>query len=613
MCGMYGIFRRERACDDVHDRELRRMGERLRLRGPDGHGTFRSADGRVLLGHRRLAIIDLSERAAQPMTTHDGAFTITFNGEIYNYRALRTELEREGYVFRSDSDTEVLLHAYARHGAAMVDKLRGMFAFALFDAAKGALLLARDPYGIKPLYYADDGEHVRFASQVRALRASGALSNEVDAAGLVGFYLLGSVPEPFTIARGVRALPAGHTLWIEAGARCEPKAYFDIAHEYHSASTDTATSVEPESLNTALRESVEHHLIADVAVGAFLSAGIDSGALVGLARDVLGEGALLSGVTLAFDELRGHSADEAPLAATTAKQYGVEHHVRYVTQAEFEEDLPSFFTAMDQPTVDGLNTWFVSKATHELGLKVALSGLGGDELFGGYRSFADLPRWRQVVHRFGPLTKLGSFARVALAPLTRAVSVSPKAAGMLELGGTWPGVYLLRRGLFLPWELPALLGDEQARVGLAELGVLEHIGARLVPDPGNDFARVATLEASLYMRNQLLRDTDWTSMAHSLEVRVPLVDAALLRRFGAKLGFSDDGLRSKRSLAEAPASPLPAEVAGRPKTGFTTPIDRWLERSEILGGWQRHAALRRRGVHWARRYSHCVAMQYLET
>ena len=182
----------------------------------------------------------------------------------------------------------------------------------------------------------------------------------------------------------------------------------------------------------------------------------------------------------------------------------------------------------------------------------------------------------------------------------------------MELGATWPGVYLLRRGLFLPWELPALLGDEQARVGLAELGVIEHIGARLVPDPGNDFVRVATLEASLYMRNQLLRDTDWTSMAHSLEVRVPLVDAVLLQSCGAKLGFAQDGLRSKRSLAQAPAHPLPAEVTGRLKTGFTTPIDRWLKQSEMLGAWRRHAALRRRGVHWARRYSHCVAMQYLE-
>jgi asparagine synthase (glutamine-hydrolysing) len=562
------------------------------------------------------------------MTTRDGALTVTFNGEIYNYRALRTELEREGSVFQSDSDTEVLLHAYARHGAAMVDKLRGMFAFALFDAAKGALLLARDPYGIKPLYYADDGEYVRFASQVRALRASGALSNEIDAAGLVGFFLLGSVPEPFTIARGVRALPAGHMLWIEADAPSEPKPFFDIAQTYHSAGAGVASSVgcaradalsvpatgdARAELNEALRASVAHHLVADVAVGAFLSAGIDSGAVVGLAREVLGEGARLCGVTLAFDELRGSADDEAPLAATVAKQYGVEHHVRYVTQAEFEEDLSKFFTAMDQPTVDGLNTWFVSKATHELGLKVALSGVGGDELFGGYPSFADLPHWHRAVHALGPLTTLGRYARVALSPMTRVLSISPKAASILELGSTWPGVYLLRRGLFMPWELPALLGDEQARVGLAELGVLEHIGARLVPDPGNDFARVATLEATLFMRNQLLRDTDWTSMAHSLEVRVPWVDAALLRSCGAKLGFAEDGLRAKRSLAEAPVRALPMEVIGRPKTGFTTPIDRWLKQTDMLGAWRGHAALRREGVHWARRYSHCVAMRYLET
>ena len=230
-------------------------------------------------------------------------------------------------------------------------------------------------------------------------------------------------------------------------------------------------------------------------------------------------------MNVAFEEFRGRSDDEAPLAADVARLFGTDHSVRVVHEAEFEADLPRIFAAMDQPTIDGVNTWFVSKAARERGLKVALSGLGGDELFGGYPSFRDLPLWVGALRLPGQLPGLGLAFRRAygvMAQFTRPTNL--KAAGLFEYGGSYPGAYLLRRGLFMPWELPGLLGEELAQEGLARLDPLAHIAGALSPDPGHPFARVAALEASLYMRNQLLRDTDWASMAHSLEVRVPLVD-----------------------------------------------------------------------------------------
>ena len=274
------------------------------LRGPDGKGAWYSEDGRVGFGHRRLSIIDLTDAGAQPMASADGSLVVTFNGEIYNYRELRKGLEAKGKIFRSHSDTEVLLHLYAERGEEMVHDLRGMFAFALWDGRRQSLFLARDPYGIKPLYYADDGWTVRFASQVKALLAGGRVSREPEPAGWVGFCLFGSVPEPYTTYQEIRALPAGSTLWVDRIGPCEPKPYFSIAAVYRRAECDRTPAPDRQfAIREALFDSVRHHLVADVPVGAFLSAGVDSGALVGLMRDS-GQSDLQT-VTLAFEEFKG--------------------------------------------------------------------------------------------------------------------------------------------------------------------------------------------------------------------------------------------------------------------------------------------------------------------
>ncbi len=561
------------------------MNDRMAARGPDGSGLWLSDDGRMGFAHRRLAIIDLSDSGAQPMHSACGRFSITFNGEIYNYRELRAELQSKGYAFRGGSDTEVMLQLYADCGVEMVGKLRGMFAFGLWDAEKRILLLARDPLGIKPLYWADDGWTLRFASQAKALLAGGQLKCQPDPAGIVGFHLFGSVPEPFTVWRGIQALPAGTTLTVDACGPGAPRRYYDVASALaaRAAKGESADADPRRQLAEAVHDSVRHHLVADVPVAVFLSAGLDSGALLGTmaelgARDV-------SAVTLGFSEFEGLAHDEVPLAAGMARRYGARHIVRTIDRAEFEHDLPAIFDAMDLPTIDGINTWFVAKAAREVGIKVALSGLGADECFGGYPSFVDVPRSVRWVQPFSWLPGLGVLARHGLSTrLAKGLGLHPKMAGILEYGGSWAGAYLLRRSVYMPWELEDLLEPTLLREGLRRLAPLGVIAAELQAGRLLDaFDKVAALETTLYMRNQLLRDADWAGMAHGVEIRVPYVDPVFLASLPA--GNVLARLDAKKAVASVPVPPLPAAIQNRPKTGFATPVGRWLcEATEASAG-----------------------------
>lgn len=603
MCGIAGIHAYHYAANPVDHTELQSIRDHMRARGPDGQGEWYTADRKVGLAHRRLAIIDLNERAAQPMQSADGQLVVTFNGEIYNYRQLRQQLAARGCQFRTESDTEVLLHLYAEKGVAMLDDLRGMFAFALWDAREQSTLLARDPYGIKPLYYADDGWTCRFASQVKALLA-GKVSRVAEPAGIVGFYLLGSVPEPYTLYQDIRAVPAGAYVRITATGAGSPKHYFEPGRIW----ADAANAKPPNAadiqaiVRAGLLDSVASHLIADVPVGAFLSAGIDSGALVGLMKDAGQQ--QVSTVTLGFREYAGTAADEVPLAAEVAQHYGVQHRVRMIDEAEFQRELPAIIAAMDQPSIDGINSWFVSKAAHEAGLKVAVSGVGGDELFGGYPSFREVPHWVRRLWLPAAIPGVGAATEhlhATFAPLFAAVN--PKAGSMLRYGGTYAGAYLLKRGLFLPKDLQALLGKEVAEAGLQRLRPLQYLQRQLQPlgSCNNPHAIVATLESAVYLRNQLLRDTDWASMAHSLEVRTPLVDAVLTRTLAASL-LALPG-NKKSLLAASPAKPLPSTVASRAKTGFTTPVDKWQANGTSSQTWRQQPALTAANCPWARRWA----------
>lgn len=568
MCGINGILRLADTAPPIDRDELLRTRDAMTARGPDGWGAWVSADGRAALASRRLAILDLSEAGAQPMLSGDGRFVIVMNGEIYNFLELRREL---GSQFRSRSDTEVVLALYAREGAAMLARLRGMYGLAIWDDREKTLLLARDPLGIKPLYLSEEGGTLRFASQVKALEAGGAVSREVDPAGLAGFLLWGSVPEPLTIRKAVRALPAGHYVIVRDGQIGPIGPICPI--------------VDPMEPAAAVEDSVVAHLVSDVPVAVFLSAGLDSGLIAALARRHLPEPPAT--FTLSFEETAGTPLDEAPLAAEVARTLGTRHVERRVGRADFQGWWRGALAAMDQPSIDGFNTYAVSRAAHEAGLKVVLSGLGGDEVFGSYPSFQDVPRMARTAQRASKVPGLAAL----WPPLARTFFRDrPKLAGLLRYGRTLPGAYFLRRGLYLPEELPGLMGRDAAEEALRRYDpVAEKNG-----QAGDAWTTVHLLETTRYMRNQLLRDSDWASMASSVELRVPLVDAWLRERLAAN-GFEPARGQGKAALVRRAAPELPAALWTRPKSGFFIPVLEWLEPGgggKSLGGQSRRLAVR---------------------
>ena len=592
MCGIAGIFSYADSAPSVNREELLRIRETMIKRGPDGAGLWISPDRRVGLAHRRLAIIDLSDAGAQPMATADGRLQITFNGEIYNYRELRRELEAKGFVFRTNSDTEVLLHLYADRGQDMVHALRGMYTFGLWDEARQGLFLVRDPFGIKPLYLADDGKTIRFASQVKALLAGAAIARDEEPAGYAGFLLWGYVPEPFTLYRAIRALPAGSRLWVSRASARTESSFFSIRDEI-ALLRETAGSVSPrdarEALTAAVQTSVRRHMVADVPVGMFLSSGLDSSLIAAHAVDHAG--GRLNTLTLGFSEYRGTADDETVLATQFAARIGSKHETRWVSRNDFFANLDSIFAAMDQPTTDGINTYLVSQAAAQAGMKVALSGLGGDELLAGYPSFVDVPRIVRNVRRLPDLPRLARVIRQVASGLIGS-AFSPKFAGVLEYGRDVPGAYFLRRALFMPWELQRTLDAELVEEGLRRLDTFSQLGAS-IHGIRNQRLEISTLEMEWYMRGQLLRDADWASMAHSLEIRVPFLDIDVYRAVAGLViaGWNPD----KRDAIAVCGKQLPKAMLQRAKTGFTVPVRTWLV--ERYGGGNIGRGLRP----WARR------------
>jgi asparagine synthase (glutamine-hydrolysing) len=619
MCGIAAIFSYGGGDAPPVDRdELRRIRERMVSRGPDGEGEWISPNGRVGLGHRRLSIIDLSPAGAQPMFNGDRSLAIVFNGEIYNYRELRSQLAAKGvlsdspegfpgYQFRSHCDTEVLLALYEQHSAKgqehrMLNDLRGMYAFAIWDEKRQCLFAARDPFGIKPLYYSDNGHTFRLASQVKALRAGGAIDLAPDPAGHVGFFLWGHVPDPFTMFRNIRTLPAGHSMRIGRSGAEAPRCFCSISSilaeaeksgplsvkgsqlsggssrdpDNRSQITDNSLDTRDELLRSALSETVKYHLVADVPVGVFLSSGLDSTMITALAAE---QGGDLRTVTLGFEEYKNTPADEVPLAEEFAKRCGAKHQTIWVSRADFEAERSHLFEAMDRPSTDGVNTFFVSLAAKQAKLKVALSGVGGDELFAGYPSFHDIPRTAQVLKPFASWPSFGSAVRFVSAPILKRFT-SPKYAGLFEYGGSYSGAYLLRRGMFMPWELPELLDPDFVKEGWAELQTLLRLDETLngIRTPR---LKVSALEMDWYMRHQLLRDSDWAGMGHSVEIRVPFVDVDLLRHLAPV--FVHQPSLTKRDVArvcvtraEVSSSEFEARLLDRPKTGFQVPVRDWL-------------------------------------
>ncbi|HWV45869.1 MAG TPA: asparagine synthase (glutamine-hydrolyzing) [Nitrospira sp.] len=573
MCGIAGYCSFE--AGDLLGKEIQqKILDLMKTRGPDGSGVWTDAGDRVTLLHRRLAIQDLSETGAQPMLSDDGRLAITFNGEIYNVAELRRWVP--DYPFKGTSDTEVLLAIYQKFGQQMLKYLRGMYAFAIWDDRNQGLFLARDAYGIKPLYLATTPHGLWFCSQVKPLLEVPGVDLSPEPAAHAGFFLWGSVPEPYTLYRGIRSLRSGHSLWLQRGGEPKDIQFASIAELMAQSAPLSPGQSESERLQDALRESVRAHFVADTPVAVFLSAGLDSSTILGVAAGSFCP-ANLNCLTLGFDAFQNTGCDERAEATHIASHYGVPQHIQVVTQADFEAQSTHFLEAMDQPTIDGINTYFVARMARDAGFKVALSGIGGDELFGGYGSFRQIPQMMNLARAMGGSRRAGRFFREHTEPLFQRVT-SPKYAGVLEYGRRIEGAYLLRRSLFMPWELSKVLDADLADAGLAELERAECEDAELEKLKGLPLhLQISFLESTRYMRNQLLRDADWAGMAHSLEIRTPLVDQFLLKQLSPLL--SSKHPPTKLEMAATPNKPLPQSVLHRKKTGFSVPVREWLTSS----------------------------------
>ena len=556
MCGITGVVRLRADAARIDTDGLVRTRDAMAARGPDGQGLWLEPGGRAALAHRRLAVIDLSEGGSQPMVSSDERFVIVINGEIYNFGELRAELSARGVRFGSQSDTEVVLALFRERGTGMFERLRGMYALGLWDRREQRLLLARDPLGIKPLYYGVRDGCLYFASQVKALESSTPLGRGTDAGAVCAFLMWGSVPEPLTLRPDIRSVPAGHWIAVQDGHVSDPVP-FQPPEEQRSE----------DDLRAALVDSVRAHTVADVPVAVFLSAGLDSALVTSLVRNALREPPVT--LTLGFEALRGTPWDETSGAAAVARRLGTRHVEHWLDAAALRAAWSDALARMDQPTIDGFNVYLVCRAARAERLKVALCGLGGDELLGGYPSFRQVPRWTREVRAL----RLVPGLRAAWPYVARRFGpAQPKLAGLLEHGGTFAGAYFLKRGLFLPGELPGLVGQAMAEEGLAAHDPVEHAAGLLhQQDAGHTaWEKVHELETRCYLRNQLLRDADWAAMAHSIELRVPLADAHLYL-LARKLRFQPAQSMGKRAFVRSMLTQLPAEVDRRPKSGFMVP------------------------------------------
>ena len=571
MCGIIGIVS-ARPQSDIRD-ALARGTRSMAHRGPDDEGLeFLSAESdplTVAFGHRRLSILDLSPAGHQPMRDEATGNWITYNGEVFNFKEIRPALEQQQIQFRSDSDTEVLLKGLGVKGLDAVKDWRGMFALGLWEPSPRRLTLIRDRLGIKPVYYYYDGKTFAFASEVKALLKTGLVPRTISRPALKSYLAYGSVQQPLTIIENVHALLPGHWLRFENG-EIKTGQYWDL-----TATCNTRQVKDEETLvgevRELLQESVRLRMVADVPVGAFLSGGIDSSAIVSLMRH--STNGSIKTFSVCFDE---QEYSEQAFANAVAEKFGTEHYPVLVRENDILKKLPRILESMDQPSVDGINSYIVSEATAEAGLKVALSGLGGDEAFAGYSYFRTIgrdERWRNKVRQVpAPLRHLAGTTVAKFASSNRAT----KLAGLLKSSELDLHSLLLYRQLFTEEQRSSLLGNGKPHRTSEELTRLLQSISNFSNDPVN---QASVLDLGTYMSNTLLRDADVMSMAHSLEVRVPLIDHRLIEYLLSVPGeLKVRENRPKWLLVDA-TSDLPPEIVNRRKQGFEFPFEHWLKNS----------------------------------
>jgi len=634
MCGIAGIYLNKKTVKK-EQKELaaviKKMNESQKRRGPDDEGIFSFERG--VFGHRRLSIIDLSKAGHQPMifnirTSDVPKLAIAFNGEIYNFLELRKELEKKSYKFKTKTDTEVILALYAEYKEKSFSMLRGMFAFGLWDARNQRLFLVKDRYGIKPLYYYSDNEKLIFSSTVKALEKSGLFRVEKNPQAMIGFLLFGSVPLPLTTVKNVFAIPSGHYLVREADGRQKMVQYYsslDFFNIRRSNALDRSNFLRNlrklsfhnnfhniiNEVRQRLKESVNLHLISDAPLGVFLSGGLDSSVIAALAAYNMGKSDLpnidgnvrrsdfqkLTTLSIIFDE---PEFSEEYYSDLVAQKISSDHCKIKITKKDFEESFDEIFEAMDQPTIDGVNTFFIAKAAKQVGLKTVLSGLGADEIFLGYPHF----RKAKILRKIQNLPK---FLKPSL-DLASLFGGRYKKLSYLKNSDIL-SFYLGIRGLFAPQEAAKILDIDEKEVndfiinmGKSDLPrgstsqILTANSQEVEPRQIDPINLLSYLELKFYLQNQLLKDTDFMSMYHSIEVRVPFLDHPLVEYLSGlspnvKLGKEIN----KPLLVEAVRELLPQEIFTRPKMGFTFPFQKWIGKD---------------GKHWSRDWATVVLRRW---
>jgi asparagine synthase (glutamine-hydrolysing) len=571
------------------------MTRALAHRGPDGEGVVQCAAGAAdsasarptcVLGHRRLAIIDLSPRGAQPMASRDAPIWATYNGEIYNFRQVRRELERIGRVFRTDSDTEVLLQGYEEWGSRVIERLRGMFAFAIWDGQMNQLVVARDRLGIKPLYLYRTGDGVLFASELRALLASGLIPRRLDPVALDQFLSYQAVPPPRTLVQGIELLLPGHVAVATPPGRFEQHPYWDLldcAEPFDGNGSDRDAI--QRRVRELLLESIGLHLVSDVPVGVFLSGGVDSSAIVALMREA---GVLPRTFCVTFP---GTPFDESSYARAVATAFETDHVEIPLEAGSVPAQVAEAAASIDHPSGDGINTFVISRAVRAAGMKVTLSGLGGDEFFGGYPSFQRFAKYGSYARAWG---RSPEPLRSGLAAAVRAVGDRTigtlKTAALLESDGSLPQMFPIMRQLFSASQRSALLAPDVWR--LAASAADPYVGLlRSAEERANGLGTMSLVsyaEARTYMHDVLLRDTDQMSMRWGLEVRVPLLDHRVVEYLmSLPDALKEPGDRPKGLLLDSLSRPLPDACVSRAKQGFVLPFDVWM-RGELRAFCEQH-------------------------
>ena len=564
MCGFIASFGFEFKKDDFKD-----ALEHLARRGPDSEGIWSDKD--IFLGSRRLAIFDLNIRSNQPMISLCDRYVIVFNGSIYNYKELRNYLISKNIKLKTQSDTEVLLELYSLEGNKMLNKLKGMFAFVIWDKKNKELFAARDPYGIKPLYIGLNDNGVILASQVKTIISTKFIDQEEDLYSQFSFYNFGFVIEPRTWFKNIKSLKPGFFIKVKDPNNIIEKSWYNFNKNWINADDPRSKKekILKEKIIKSITNSVERHLISDVPIGIFLSSGVDSSLLAGIASQKTKK--KIKAITVSFEEFENSDYNEISKAKKIAKRFGLEHHIFKVTKEDFKKDLPHILKAMDQPTIDGINVWYASKAAAKLNLKVVFSGLGGDELFFGYNHFKTIPllfKLNNYINKIPILSKLYTLVFKIISKIRRdkRIKAVTKSDSILDL-------FILKRTIIPSSEIVKnKVFLKEISKGFYEKTFNKHENHLFL----NKKIFLSNLESIYYLRNQLLRDSDWASMYHGVELRTPLVDITLLEDLSdVMLGYSN--YSDKKVIKSSFSNILTRELNSKKKIGFQTPVKEWIK------------------------------------